>query len=180
MVAATVCIGFVSMSVWAHHMFTIGMNSYANSFFAITTMAVGVPTGIKIFNWLGTMWGGRIQFKTPMLFCIGFLFQFLIAGLTGIMLAGAPFDWQLSLLVLRGRALSLRDRGRNSVRALRRVLLLVPENHRPDAERASRQMAFLAVPDRLSPDLRRHAHSRDCSECRAASTPTSPAAAGTR
>ena len=93
---ATVCIGFVSMSVWAHHMFTIGMNSYANSFFAITTMAVGVPTGIKIFNWLGTMWGGKIQFKTPMLFCIGFLFQFLIAGLTGIMLAAAPFDWQLS------------------------------------------------------------------------------------
>jgi cytochrome c oxidase subunit I len=97
MVAATVCIAFVSMSVWAHHMFTIGMNSYANSFFAITTMAVGVPTGIKIFNWLGTMWGGRIQFKTPMLFAIGFLFQFLIAGLTGVMMAAAPFDWQLSL-----------------------------------------------------------------------------------
>ena len=97
MVAATVCIAFVSMSVWAHHMFTIGMNSYANSFFAITTMAVGVPTGIKIFNWLGTMWGGRIQFKTPMLFSIGFLFQFLIAGLTGVMMASAPFDWQLGL-----------------------------------------------------------------------------------
>src|ERR1700731_3487534 len=96
MVGATVCIAFVSMSVWAHHMFTIGMSSYANSFFALTTMAVGVPTGIKIFNWIGTMWGGRIQFKTPMLFCIGFLFQFLIAGLTGIMLASSPFDWQLS------------------------------------------------------------------------------------
>jgi cytochrome c oxidase subunit 1 len=97
MVAATVCIGFVSMSVWAHHMFTIGMNSYANSFFTLTTMAVGVPTGIKIFNWIGTMWGGKIQFKTPMLFSIGFLFQFLIAGLTGIMMAASPFDWQLSL-----------------------------------------------------------------------------------
>jgi cytochrome c oxidase subunit I len=97
MVGATVCIAFVSMSVWAHHMFTIGMSSYANSFFAITSFMVGIPTGIKIFNWLGTMWGGRIQFKTPMLFCIGFLFQFLIAGLTGIMLASAPFDWQLSL-----------------------------------------------------------------------------------
>src|SRR5262245_19622677 len=96
MVGATVSIGFVSLSVWAHHMFTIGMNSYANSFFAITTFAVGVPTGIKIFNWLGTMWGGKIQFKTPMLFCIGFLFQFLIAGLTGIMLGSAPFNWQLS------------------------------------------------------------------------------------
>ena len=180
MVAATVCIAFVSMSVWAHHMFTIGMNSYANSFFAITTMAVGVPTGIKIFNWLGTMWGGQIQFKTPMLFCIAFLFQFLIAGLTGIMLAAAPFDWQLSLLVLRRRALSLRDRRRNSVRALRRVLLLVSESHRPDAERDAWASAFLAVRDRLPPDVRRDAHSRDCSACRAASTPTSPAAAGTR
>ena len=97
MVGATVCIAFVSMSVWAHHMFTVGMNSYANGFFTITSMVVGIPTGIKIFNWLGTMWGGRIQFKTAMLFCIAFLFQFLIAGLTGIMLAAAPFDWQLSL-----------------------------------------------------------------------------------
>src|ERR1700677_2512277 len=97
MVAATVCIAFVSMSVWAHHMFTIGMNSYADSFFTLTTMAVGVPTGIKIFNWIGTMWGGRIQFKTAMLFSIAFLFQFLIAGLTGIMMACSPFDWQLSL-----------------------------------------------------------------------------------
>src|SRR5215813_1677370 len=97
MVAATVCIGFVSMSVWAHHMFTVGMNSYANSFFAITSFCVGIPTGIKIFNWLGTMWGGKLRFKTPMLFSIAFLFQFLIAGLTGIMLASAPFDWQLSL-----------------------------------------------------------------------------------
>jgi cytochrome c oxidase subunit 1 len=97
MVVASVAIAFVSMSVWAHHMFTVGMNSYANSFFAITTMAVGIPTGIKIFNWLGTMWGGRIQFRTPMLFAIAFLFQFLIAGLTGIIQAAAPVDWQLSL-----------------------------------------------------------------------------------
>jgi cytochrome c oxidase subunit I len=96
MVAATVCIGFVSMSVWAHHMFTVGMSSYGNSFFAITTMIIAVPTGIKIFNWIGTMWGGKIQFKAPMLFCIAFLFQFLIAGLTGIMLSAAPFNWQLS------------------------------------------------------------------------------------
>jgi cytochrome c oxidase subunit I len=97
MVAATVCIAFVSMTVWAHHIFTIGMSSYANSFFVITSMIIAIPTGIKIFNWLGTMWGGKIQFKTPMLFSIGFLFQFLIAGLTGIMQACAPFDWQLSL-----------------------------------------------------------------------------------
>ncbi|HKM89957.1 MAG TPA: cytochrome c oxidase subunit I [Candidatus Acidoferrales bacterium] len=95
MVGATVAIGFVSMTVWAHHMFTIGMTSYANAFFTFSTMVVGIPTGIKIFNWIGTMWGGKILLKAPMLFCIAFIFQFLIAGLTGIMLAAAPFDWQL-------------------------------------------------------------------------------------
>jgi cytochrome c oxidase subunit I len=96
MVAATIAIGFISFSVWAHHMFTVGMNSNGNSFFVLTTVAIAVPTGIKIFNWLGTMWGGKISLRVPMLFCIGFLFQFLIAGLTGIMLGTAPFNWQLS------------------------------------------------------------------------------------
>jgi cytochrome c oxidase subunit 1 len=96
MVAATTGIGFLSFGVWAHHMFTVGMTSHANTFFAVTTMAVGIPTGIKIFNWLGTLWGGKIRLATPMLFCLGFLFQFLVAGLTGIMLAAVPFDWQLS------------------------------------------------------------------------------------
>jgi cytochrome c oxidase subunit 1 len=96
MVGATVTIAFVSFGVWAHHMFCVGMTSVGNTFFAISTMLVGVPTGIKIFNWIGTMWGGKIRFATPMLFCLGFLFQFLIAGLTGIMLAVTPFDWQLS------------------------------------------------------------------------------------
>ena len=95
MVAATVAIGFISMSVWAHHMFTVGMTAAGNTFFVLTTMAIAVPTGIKIFNWLATMWGGKIYFKAPMLFCIAFLFQFLIAGLTGVMMSSAPFDWQL-------------------------------------------------------------------------------------
>ena len=96
MVGATVAIAFVSFGVWAHHMFTVGMTSIGNTFFVISTMLVGVPTGIKLFNWIATMWGGKIRLATPMLFCIAFLFQFLIAGLTGIMLAVAPFDWQLS------------------------------------------------------------------------------------
>jgi cytochrome c oxidase subunit 1 len=95
MVAASVAIMFVSLSVWAHHMFTVGMTSVSNAFFTLSTMLVGVPTGIKIFNWIATLWGGRISFTTPMLFCIGFLFQFLIAGLTGIMLSVSPWDWQL-------------------------------------------------------------------------------------
>ena len=96
MVGASVAIGFISFSVWAHHMFTVGMPSYGNAFFALTTMIVAIPTGIKIFNWIGTMWGGKLRFATPMLFCVAMLFQFLIAGLTGIMLGAAPFNWQLS------------------------------------------------------------------------------------
>jgi cytochrome c oxidase subunit 1 len=96
MVAASVGIGFISLSVWAHHMFTVGMGPAGNTFFVFATMVISVPTGIKIFNWLATIWGGKILFKVPMMFAVGFLFQFLIAGLTGIMLSSAPFDWQLS------------------------------------------------------------------------------------
>ncbi|MFP5267096.1 MAG: cytochrome c oxidase subunit I [Acidobacteriota bacterium] len=95
MVAASVGIGFVSLSVWAHHMFTVGLGAAENTFFVLATMAISVPTGIKIFNWLATLWGGKIQFTSSMMFAIAFLFQFLIAGLTGIMLSVAPFDWQL-------------------------------------------------------------------------------------
>jgi len=96
MVAAVVAIFFISMGVWAHHMFVVGLSPTANTFFAASTMLIAVPTGIKIFNWLATMWGGKLIFATPMLFCIGFLFQFLCAGLTGVMLGVVPFDWQLS------------------------------------------------------------------------------------
>lgn len=95
MVAASVGIGFISMSVWAHHMFTVGMGAAANTAFVLSTMIIAIPTGIKIFNWLATIWGGKIRFTVPMLFCIAFLFQFTLAGLTGIMLSVAPFDWQL-------------------------------------------------------------------------------------
>lgn len=95
MVAASVGIGFISFTVWAHHMFTVGMSAAANTAFVLSTMIIAVPTGIKIFNWLATMWGGKIDFTVPMLFCTAFLFQFTLAGLTGIMLAVAPFDWQL-------------------------------------------------------------------------------------
>lgn len=95
MVAASVGIAFISLGVWAHHMFTVGMTSASNTFFVLSTEIVAIPTGIKIFNWLATIWGGKVRFTTAMLFCIGFLFQFLIAGLTGIMLSVAPWDWQL-------------------------------------------------------------------------------------
>jgi cytochrome c oxidase subunit 1 len=95
MVGAVVSIGFISLGVWAHHMFAVGMTSWSNTFFAASSMLVGIPTGIKIFNWTATMYGGKLRLDTPMLFCCAFLLQFLVAGLTGIMLAVAPFDWQL-------------------------------------------------------------------------------------
>ena len=96
MVAATVAIGFISLSVWAHHMFTVGLGPGPNAFFTLATMVIAVPTGIKLFNWLATLWGGQIHFTVPMMFAVAFLFQFLVAGLTGIMLSVSPLDWQLS------------------------------------------------------------------------------------
>jgi cytochrome c oxidase subunit 1 len=95
-VAASLAIGFLAMTVWAHHMFSVGMGAPLNSAFAASTMLISVPTGIKIFNWVATMYGGRIRFATPMLFACAFLFQFLCAGLTGIMLSVVPFNWQLT------------------------------------------------------------------------------------
>src|SRR6516164_57530 len=95
MAAATAAIAFISLGVWAHHMFTVGMSRTQDLFFIVSTMIISVPTGIKFFNWLATMYGGRISFASPMLFCMGFLSMFLIGGLTGIMLATAPFDFQL-------------------------------------------------------------------------------------
>ena len=95
MVAASVGIGFISLGVWAHHMFTIGMTSFGNAFFTLSTMLVSIPTGIKTFNWLATIWGGKIRFATPMLFSVAFLFQWVIAGLTGIMLSVSTWNWQL-------------------------------------------------------------------------------------
>ncbi len=96
MVGATIAIGFISFGVWAHHMFAVGMTSVSNTFFAASTMIIAVPTGVKIFNWTATMYGGKLRMDTPMLFCLAFLFQFLIAGLTGVMLGVTPFDWQLT------------------------------------------------------------------------------------
>lgn len=96
MAAATMAIGFLSLSVWAHHMFAVGMSRTADLFFVVSTLFISIPTGIKFFNWLATIYGGRISFASPMLFTIGFLSMFLIGGLTGIMLAIAPFNFQLT------------------------------------------------------------------------------------
>ncbi len=94
MVFAIVLIGFLGFMVWAHHMFTVGLGPVANAIFAVSTMAIAVPTGIKIFNWLFTMWGGSLRFTTAMIWAVGFIPSFVMGGVTGIMNAAAPADYQ--------------------------------------------------------------------------------------
>ena len=94
MVFATMLIAFLGFMVWAHHMFTVGLGPMANSIFAIGTMAIAVPTGIKIFNWLATMWGGSVKITAAMLWALGFIPSFTIGGMTGVMLGSAVADYQ--------------------------------------------------------------------------------------
>jgi cytochrome c oxidase subunit 1 len=91
---STAAIGFLSLLVWAHHMFTVGLPVALQALFMITSMAIAVPTGIKIFNWVATTWRGNIQFDTAMLYALGFIAVFTIGGLSGVFIAVFPFDWQ--------------------------------------------------------------------------------------
>jgi cytochrome c oxidase subunit 1/cytochrome c oxidase subunit I+III len=94
--ASTVAIAVLSFLVWAHHMFAVGLGHSFDTMFAFGSMLIAVPTGIKIFNWIATMWGGAIRFTTAMLFAVGFLITFTIGGLTGISFAAFPVDWQVT------------------------------------------------------------------------------------
>nr|MBA3556682.1 cbb3-type cytochrome c oxidase subunit I [Gemmatimonadales bacterium] len=93
LVFATLLIGALSFSVWAHHMFTTG--AISTVFFAVTSFAIAIPTGVKFFSWIATMWRGRLRFPTPMLFAMGFLFQFLIGGITGVIVASPAIDYHV-------------------------------------------------------------------------------------
>ncbi len=94
MVFSGAFIAFLGFGVWSHHMFTTGMGPIADTFFSLTTMLIAIPTGVKIFNWMGTMWGGSIQYKTPMYFAVAFIAMFIIGGLSGVMHASPPADLQ--------------------------------------------------------------------------------------
>ncbi len=91
-----VAIGFLGFAVWAHHMFATGLGTVADTFFSAASMLISVPTGVKIFNWLATMWRGDLRFKTPMYFAVGFIAMFVIGGISGVSLAAPPFDLQVT------------------------------------------------------------------------------------
>jgi cytochrome c oxidase subunit I len=93
---STIAIGFYSMLVWAHHMFSVGLPTFLNVFFMLSSMVIAVPTGVKIFNWLATTWRGNLIMDTPMLWALGFLGVFTVGGLSGIFLAAFPVDWQVT------------------------------------------------------------------------------------
>jgi cytochrome c oxidase subunit 1 len=93
---STIGIALLALLVWGHHMFAVGMPTALDSWFMITSLVIAVPTGVKIFNWLATLWGGNISFDTPMLWALGFIALFTIGGISGIFLAAFPIDWQLT------------------------------------------------------------------------------------
>lgn len=95
-VGSGIAIALLAFGVWVHHMFATGLGNTVNSFFAASSLLIGVPTGVKIFNWLGTMWGGSLRFTTSMLFACAFLVEFTIGGLSGIAFSVVPIDWQLT------------------------------------------------------------------------------------
>ena len=133
--AATAGIAFLGVLVWAHHMFATPMSTVVLAFFMLSSFLIAVPTGVKIFNWIATLWRGTVEYRVPLLYCVGGIFTFLMGGITGIFLAVFPIDWQLHGHLLRRRPLPLHGVRRERVRHGRGALLLVPEDERPDDER---------------------------------------------
>ncbi len=158
LVAATIAIAGLSMTVWAHHMFTTG--AVLLPFFSFMTYLIAIPTGVKFFNWLGTIWRGQLTLETPMLFILGFMIVFLFGGLTGVILASPPLDFAVSDYLLRCRALPLRALRHCGLLHVRRLLLLVAEMDRQDARQPAGSLALLVRLHWLQHDVPRPALAR--------------------
>ena len=164
MAFSLVAIVILGFTVWAHHMFVSGMQSWIRVPMMITTMLIAVPTGIKIFSWLATLWRGVIHLRTPMLFALGFITMFTLGGISGIMLAVVPFDIHVSDTYFIVAHIHYVLFGGSVFTIFAGHLPLVPEDDRPDVRRDARAAPLLDVVHLLQPDVRADAprgHRRD-------------------
>ena len=151
--ASTAGIAFLGMLVWAHHMFATPMSTVVLAFFMLSSFLIAVPTGVKIFNWVATLWRGTIEYRVPLLYCVGGIATFLMGGITGIFLAVFPVDWQLTDTYFVVAHFHYTAFGGAAFAGGRRALLLVPEDERADAVGVARQGLVLALPHRLPRDV---------------------------
>ncbi len=158
--ASTAVIAFLATLVWAHHMFASPIPIVVLGFFMLSSFLIGVPTGVKIFNWISTLWRGSLVMTTSLYYACGMISIFLLGGITGIFLAVFPVDWQLNRHLLRGGPLPLHDLRRRGIPGAVGALLLVPEDDRSPAQRADGQDLVLVHVHRLQHDVLRPARAR--------------------
>ena len=151
--ASTAGIAFLGMLVWAHHMFATPMSTVVLAFFMLSSFLIAVPTGVKIFNWVATLWRGTIEYRVPLLYCVGGIATFLMGGITGIFLAVFPVDWQLTDTYFVVAHFHYTAFGGAAFAGVGGALLLVPEDERADAVGVARQGLVLALPHRLPRDV---------------------------
>ena len=160
MVLSLIATAFLAFGLWVHHMFATNVPELGKSFFTAASLMIAIPSALQIFCWIGTLWTGRLDLKTPLYFVLAFFFILVLGGLTGLMLALRAARSAGPRHLFRRRASALRADRRRGVSALRRVLLLVSQVHRPHARRDARALEFLAVLHRLQRHLLSDASAR--------------------